>query len=151
MGIHQQLIFLRRGIHTELSQPTDWNIDLKLHLGPELDQVHYEERQHYDAKNVHVLAGPLHCGRTLGDGVCLLAASLLVLNGQNRSVHDVENYEHCDDEGADQRIPVGAQELADGVVGGGPYDGDSVHQTVEGYEDDQECARQGHHKLTSYG
>ncbi len=29
MVLHQHDIFLRRGIHTVLSQPMDWNIDQK--------------------------------------------------------------------------------------------------------------------------
>ena len=103
----------------------------QLHLGPELDEVHYKERQDYHAEHIHVLRRPLHAGGVLADGVTLVASCAAVLNRQHRSPDNVDDEQKSQAHGGNQCIPVGAQELADHVVGRGPYKGYRVHHTVE--------------------
>ena len=93
---------------------------LKLHLCPELDEMHYEESHNHDAENEHVLRCPFNLGLAGGDGIAVIAAGGAVLDGEPHCVDDVDDEEGGETHRGDQGIPVGAEELADGVVGGGP-------------------------------
>ena len=63
-----------------------------------------------------------------------MTAGGAVLQGQPDGVNDVENDNSTEHYGANERIPVGAEELADHIVAGGPEDGYAIHQRVKRHE-----------------
>ncbi len=81
----------------------------QLHLGPELEQVQHQEAQHYDTQHEHVLRSPLHALGTLGDSISVVATGLAVLQGEDKSVDDVNGKTCRQHNGAYQSIPVGAR------------------------------------------
>ena len=106
----------------------------ELHFGPELDEVEDEESNDYDAEHEHVLRSPFNL-RGLSDNVVgVVATSFAVLECQPDGVDNVDDEEGCKADGCNECIPVGAEECAHGIVGGGPEDGDTVHQHMEGNE-----------------
>ena len=95
----------------------------ELHLGPELDEMDYEESQDDDAENEHVLRRPLDSLRLAHHGITVGTACTTVLHGEHDRIEDVDEDEHCQDGRCCKSIPVGAEELADRVVGYRPDNG----------------------------
>ena len=107
---------------------------LELHLGPELDKVYGEESEDHDAEDEHVFRGPFHLGLACGDLVAVVAACGAVLDREPQGVDDVDDEQQCETGRSDERIPVRSEEFTHLVVGGGPQEGDGIHQHVKSNE-----------------
>lgn len=123
---------------------------LPLHFVPELDEVHNKERKNNDAEHEHVFRRPFNLRRTSVDHVTVVTTRAAVLDGEPACIDDVDDHERGQPDTCDEGIPVGAQELADKVVGCRPEDSHRIHQHVKRNKQNQAATREGHDELASY-
>ena len=103
----------------------------QLHLGPELHEVQNQEAAHDEAEDEHVLWCPLDILGLGGHSIAVVTASLAVLQCQNEGIDDVNRKATSEHERAQHSIPVGAKELADGIISLEGNEGHRVHQRME--------------------
>ena len=88
----------------------------ELHLAPEVDQVE-QESEHYDhAQYEHVFRGPLYARLVYGHGITLIAASAVVVDGEDQRIDEVQDHQSGQHDRTGQCIPVSAEEFTDHVV-----------------------------------
>ena len=123
----------------------------ELHLRPEVDEVDRQAGEHDETQYEHVFRRPGHAGLLNGDGIALRAAGAVVVEGEDQRIEDVDQDAGGEHGRTGQRIPVGAEELADRVVTRGRDDGGEIHGHVEEDEEHQEASRDAHHQFLAHG
>ena len=99
----------------------------KLHLCPELSEVHNHEGYDYDTEHEHVLRRPLYACWLCCYRVAVVAARLAVLHRKPECINNVYNEAGGKNRCSDQCVPISTQELADHVVCVRRYQGYCVH------------------------
>ena len=117
----------------------------ELHLRPEVVEVEQQAQQDDDAQHEHVLRSPRHARLLHRDGVTLRAACAVVVQREDDGVDEVHHDTQRQNGRSDECVPVGAQQLADRVVGFGREDRRDVHRHVEEDEEHEEASRHAHY------
>ena len=117
----------------------------ELHLRPEVEEVEQQTGQDDESQDEHVFRSPCHARLLHGDGIALLSAGLVVAEREDDGVEEVDQDAGGEHDGSGQGVPVGPEELTDGVVGLRRDDGRDVHRHVEEDEEHEETPRHAHY------
>ena len=117
----------------------------ELHFSPEVEQVEGQAAQDDEAQHEHVFRSPFHTRLHDRYGVTLRAACAVVVQREDDGVDEVHHDTQRQNGRSDECVPVGAQQLADRVVGFGREDRRDVHRHVEEDEEHEEHARHAHY------
>ena len=121
------------------------------HVVPEVEEMEQEAEHHDDAEHEHVLRCPFHLARAVGHGVRACAACLLVLQGEDDGIDEVEYNERGETDCSGHGVPVGAEHFAHKVVAFFREEGNQVHAAMEREEEDKCDTRNGHNHFSSNG